>query len=65
MSGWPFDEYAELAEQGETEPVSQPFPARYGGVCRACGDRFEPGDEIAYDRDEDGLICVECAGQSG
>jgi hypothetical protein len=61
MSGWPFDEYAELAEQGESETVSGLFPARYGGVCRACGGRFEAGDMIAYDRDEDGIICEACA----
>jgi hypothetical protein len=34
--------------------------ARYYGTCRGCGQRWEPGDLIAHDDDEDGWICTVC-----
>lgn len=34
------------------------FEARYGGRCRACGEYFEEGDEVAFVDDE--ITCEWC-----
>ncbi len=35
------------------------FPARWPGTCTSCGDRFDEGDEIAYEDGE--IVCERCA----
>jgi hypothetical protein len=35
--------------------------SRYGGRCRGCGNRFEPGELIRYYDGEDGYL-AECCG---
>lgn len=37
--------------------------SRYGGRCRGCGERFEPGDLIRYDEAEAGYL-AGCCGDS-
>lgn len=49
----PADPFAEAADPSDTfDPKRGPwFTALYHGMCSACGDRFEPGDEIRADGD--------------
>lgn len=49
---------AMAADPPDTGPVIE---ARYSGHCRACGERWEPGDLIAYGEDEGGWLCEGCA----
>lgn len=46
------------AESRSTGPLTE---ARYAGRCRGCAGRWEPGDLIAFDEDEAGWICEDCA----
>jgi len=36
--------------------------ARWSGVCRGCGERWEPGEAIRRDAGEDGYLCSFCGG---
>lgn len=40
---------------------SHVFPARYPGICRACGDEIESGDLIAWGADSGFWACQHCA----
>lgn len=42
----------ELADQAMTAD-SRPFEARWAGTCPLCGQRWEPGDSLAWSADED------------
>lgn len=37
---------------------SNPFEARYPGVCAACGDPFERGTIVRYDSDDNVVCCT-------
>jgi hypothetical protein len=52
-----------IAEEAMWRSTGPLTAARYGGRCRTCGGRWEPGDQIAFDEDENGWICQDCAGQ--
>lgn len=39
------------------------FTAQYRGRCWACDERIEPGDECAYDEDDE-VIHVDCRTRS-
>ena len=54
-----WDHLEELAEQAEHED-SKPFPAAWGGLCHGCGDRWEPGDMIAWAADDGELVHASC-----
>ena len=56
-----WQELWELAETGMTKQTGPLIEAGYGGRCRACTERWEPGDFIAFSEDEDGWICADCA----
>jgi hypothetical protein len=56
-----WDDLTDQAEQGMGGAVGPVIEAQYGGRCRGCGDRWEPGDLIAYGEDEDGWLCSSCA----
>jgi len=34
--------------------------SEYHGTCRACGGRWEPGDQIGWSDDEDAWCCAGC-----
>jgi hypothetical protein len=50
------------AEGGGTGPV---ITAQYGGKCPCCMAKWEPGDLITRDDDEDAWICADCAAKQG
>lgn len=56
-----WEELWELAETGMRRAVGPLIEAQYGGRCRGCPERWEPGDFIAYCEDEDGWVCADCA----
>jgi hypothetical protein len=37
--------------------------AKYAGICRGCGERFEVGDLVRYDDDNE-IVTERCAGRS-
>lgn len=47
----PPDPFEEAAEPFDTPDPKRGlwFTAMYSGLCSACGDRFEAGDEIRFD----------------
>lgn len=55
-----WDEHLDAVADGRTGPLIE---ARYDGRCRACANRWEPGDAICFDEDEGAWICAGCAGQ--
>lgn len=36
--------------------------SQYHGRCPGCGERWEPGDRICFDEEQDAWICADCAG---
>jgi hypothetical protein len=46
------------AAGGDVGPL---IASRYPGRCVTCTRRWEPGDLIGYDQDEDAWICADCA----
>jgi hypothetical protein len=56
---WP--ELWEIAEEALTSRTGPLITARYDGRCRTCPRSWEAGDSIAFDEDEDGWICEDCA----
>jgi hypothetical protein len=56
-----WEELWELAESGMRKETGPLIESQYGGRCRACTERWEPGDFIAFSEDEDGWICADCA----
>ena len=34
--------------------------AQWPGTCKACGDRFSTGDDIAYSEQDEGFVCDFC-----
>jgi alpha-D-ribose 1-methylphosphonate 5-phosphate C-P lyase len=56
---WP--ELWEIAEGVLTSSTGPLIAARYDGRCRACGSRWEAGDNIAFDEDEGSWVCEDCA----
>jgi hypothetical protein len=72
QSPWPeltaeqfWDRLIETVLEGERERVGPLVTAQYGGRCRACAVRWEPGEQIARDDDEDAWICANCAAEQG
>lgn len=54
------DEIAELAEQSMAGEGTGPLIiADFGGTCPLCGLRWQPGDLIGYDPDEDAWCHAE------
>lgn len=49
----------QLAEQAMVSD-SRPFEAQWGGTCPLCGQRWEPGDRLAWSADEDKPGHAEC-----
>jgi hypothetical protein len=49
----------QLAEEGMTSDGA-PFEAQYGGRCHGCGDRWEPGDQLAWSADDGELMHASC-----
>lgn len=45
------------------QSASRPFEARYDGHCAECGNFFEEGDMIQYDKDGD-LVAMDCCGDA-
>jgi hypothetical protein len=51
----------DLADQAMNED-SPPFQAQWPGTCHACGQRWEPGDMVAWSADDDELAHASCTG---
>jgi hypothetical protein len=55
-----WEQLSERAAGNAASGLGPLVPARYPGRCAACGDRWEPGDLIRHDDDEDGWVCEAC-----
>jgi hypothetical protein len=51
---------AETVASAGADPLGPWVVSRYEGTCRACGNRWEPGDRIRADDEEGGWICEAC-----
>ena len=56
-----WEHVAELAGEGMTAAAGPLFEARYPGTCHGCGERWAPGDKIAWGNGEDSFVCSGCA----
>jgi hypothetical protein len=56
-----WEQAAELAEEGVAADVGPLISSRYPGRCVTCTRRWDAGDFIAYDQDEEAWICADCA----
>jgi hypothetical protein len=55
-------DFGELWEKAHPDAGLGPWiVSLYGGICRGCGSRFEPGELIRYYAGEDGYL-GECCG---
>ena len=54
------DEALEAKQRDECGPLIE---AAYGGSCRGCGMRWEPGDFICWSDGESAWICADCSQQ--
>lgn len=53
-----------LAEAAANAAGSGPTViSEYHGTCPCCGQRWEPGEAITFDEDEDAWVCPVCAAQ--